>query len=78
MTTQDTIYTYLIKNNKVQIKKVQRTKTQYEYFLKIYMGQSDYESILIYQEMFLTKKKALAHAKDVIVNAKKPRLERVL
>jgi len=78
MTTQNKIYTYLIRNNKVEIKKVQRTKTQYEYFLKIYIGQSDYESILIYRQMWLTKKNALAHAKDAIINAKKPRLERVL
>lgn len=78
MTPKTKIYTYLIRNNKVEIKKVNRTKTQYEYFLKIFIGQSDYESILIYQRMWLTKKNALAHAKDSIIDAKKPRLERVI
>jgi hypothetical protein len=78
MTPKTKTYTYSIRNNKVEIKKVQRTKTQYEYFLKIFIGQSDYESILIYQRMWLTKKNALAHAKDAIIDAKKPRLERVI
>lgn len=72
------IYTYLIEDNKVEIKKTYRNKTQYEYFLKIYMGQSDYESILNYKEIWLTKKNALGHAKDVIINAKKPRVKKVL
>jgi hypothetical protein len=78
MTPKTKIYTYSIRNNKVEIKKVSRTKTQYEYFLKIFIGQSNYESILIYQRMWLTKKNALAHAKDAIIDAKKPRLERVI
>lgn len=71
-------YHYLINNNKVLISKVYRTKTQYEYFLKIFMGTSDYCSILNYQKMFLTKKQALNEAKIVIIHAPQPRVERVV
>lgn len=68
---------YLINENRVEIEKVYRTRTQFEYYLTIFMGDSDYESILIYQEMWLTKKNALTEAKRAIFNSKKPRIEKV-
>lgn len=79
MTTLNKQYNYLINENRVEIKKVYRTKTQFEYFLKIFMGNSDYESGLIYNTLFLTKKNALNHAKHVILNAPQPKIvERVI
>jgi len=69
---------YLLNGNKVEIKKVNRTRTQYEYYLTIFMGNSDYESIAIYNQMWLTKKNALKEAKRVIFNAPKPRIEKCL
>lgn len=74
MTTRK--YTSTIGGNKVVIEKVNRTRTQYEYFLKIYMGQSDVESIHIYKECHLTKKSAISEAIKAI--SRKPRIERVL
>ena len=68
--------TYLINGNKVEVKKVNRTRTQYEWYLTIFMGNSDYESILIYNKMWLTKKNALNEAKRAIFNARKPRVEK--
>lgn len=70
-------YSFLINGNRVLIEKVYRTPTQYENHLTIFMGDSDWESILNYEEVFLTKRSALNHAKEVILNAKKPRIEKV-
>ncbi len=71
----NTKYTTVIEGNKVVIEKVYRTKTQYEFFLKIYMGDSDFESIHIYEECHLTKKSAINEAIKAI--SRKPRIERV-
>ena len=49
-------YTTVIEGNKVEILKKYRTRTQYEYYLTIYMGETDIESILIYNPLHLTKK----------------------
>ena len=78
MTNSNKQYNYLIKCNRVEIKKVYRNRTQFEYFLTIFMGDSDYESIMNYKECFLTKKSALSHAKYKIVNAPQPRIEKVI
>ena len=78
MTTLNKQYNYLINGNRVEIKKVYRTKTQFEYFLTIFMGDSNYESIMNYNTMFLTKKAALNHAKHIVLNAPKPRIEKVI
>ena len=74
--TTTAIYTTTIKDNKVVVKKVNRTRTQYEYFLKIYMGDSETESIHIYEECHLTKRSAINEAIKAI--SKKPRIERVI
>ena len=71
-------YSFLINGNRVLIEKVYRTPTQYENHLTIFMGDSDWESILIYEQLHLTKRSALSHAKEVILNAKKPRIEKVV
>jgi hypothetical protein len=56
--------TYLttIKGNKVVITKEYRTRTQYDYFLKIFIGNSEFESINFYQEHHLTKRSAISEA----------------
>ena len=58
----NTTYLTTIKGNKVIITKEYRTRTQYDYFLKIYMGNSDFESINFYQEHHLTKRSAIKEA----------------
>jgi hypothetical protein len=68
-------YTTEIDGDKVEIKKVYRTRTQFEYFLTIYMGDSDTESLYLYNSLHLTKKSALNEAIRAI--AKKPRIERI-
>ena len=68
-------FTTVIEGNKVEIVKKYRTKTQYEYFLKIYMGNSDIDSIHIYQETHLTKNSAINEAVRAI--ATKPKIVRV-
>ena len=68
-------YTTEIEGNKIVIEKKYRTRTQFEYFLTIYMGNSNIESIHIYNECHLTKKSAINEAKKAI--ARKPRIERV-
>jgi hypothetical protein len=78
MTTSDKQYNYLVSGNRIEIKKIYRNRTQFEYYLKIFMGDSDYESILNYQAMFLTKKRAISYAQNIIFNAPKPRIERVI
>ena len=70
--------TYIINGNRVEIRKVNRTRTQFEYYMTIFMGDSNYESILNYRTVFLAQKHALNHAKDVILNAKQPRIEKVI
>jgi len=70
-------YNYLINGNRVEITKVYRTKSQFEYYLNIFIGGSDYESILNYRTMFLTKKNALEHAKYIITEAPQPRIEKM-
>ena len=70
--------TYLINGNRVEVKKIYRNRTQFEWFLTIFMGDTDTESILNYQTVFLAKKHALNHAKEIILNAKKPRVEKVI
>jgi hypothetical protein len=74
----DKKYTTVIEGNKVEILKKYRTRTQYEYFLTIYMGNSDIESILIYNHLHLTKKSAIKEANKAITSSKKPRIERVV
>ena len=70
--------TYLIGGNRVEIKKTYRTKTQYEWFLTIFIGDSDYEHILMYQKVWLTKKNAINEAKRAIFKSKKPRIEKII
>ena len=69
-------HTTTIEGNKVVIEKVNRTRTQYEYYLKIYMGKSEIESTHIYQKIHLTKKSAMTEA--IIAISRKPRIERIL
>lgn len=68
-------YTLKIGNNKIIIHKKHRAKTQFEYYLTIYMWDSDTESIHIYEKCHLTKKGAINEAKKAI--SRKPRIERV-
>ena len=77
MTNLNRQYNYLVNGIRVEIKKVYRTKTQFEYILNVFIGNSDLESILMYDTVFLTKKSALKHAKDAISNAKNPRIEKI-
>lgn len=74
----DKKYTTVIEGNKVEILKKYRTRTQYEYYLTIYMGESDIESILIYDPLHLTKKSAIKEAYKAITSSKKPRIERIV
>lgn len=71
-------YTTIINGNKVEILKRYRTRTQFEYILTIFIGNSEYESILNYMPLHLTKKSAIREANEVILNAKKPRIEKVI
>ena len=68
---------YSINGNRIEIVKNYRTRTQYEYYLTIFIGDSDYESISNYKTMFLTKSSALNEANKTIIHAKKPRIEKV-
>lgn len=70
-------YTTTIEGNKVVIEKKYRTRTQFEYLLTIYIGESDFESILMYDPVHLTKKSALKEAYKAITSSKKPIIERV-
>ena len=72
----DKVYKLKIGGNNVEIHKKYRTKTQYEYWLKIFMGDSDWDSLLIYREMWLTKKGAIDEANRAIYNSPPPRIER--
>ena len=70
----DKVYKLTIGGNNVEIHKKYRTKTQYEYWLKIFMGDSDWDSLLIYREMWLTKKGAIDEANRAIYYSPKPRI----
>lgn len=71
-------YSYIIGGNKVNIEKVHRTKTQYEYFLTIFMGKTErFEHIYDHKTVFLTKMSALKHATYTILKAPQPKIERV-
>ena len=72
---KDKLYTYFIKDIRIEIKKIYRTKTQYEYFLCLYYGNSDIETIHLYNNCHLTKKAALNEAKRAILTP--PRIEKV-
>lgn len=71
-------YTCFINGERVEILKNHRTRTQYEYYLTIFMGNSQYESIRNYETMFLTLKAAIKHAKYAIFEAPQPRIEKIL
>ena len=58
----NTTYSTIIEGNKVIITKEYRTRTQYDYFLKIFMGKSEFESINYYEEHHLTKRSAIKEA----------------
>lgn len=66
-----------INGNNVVIEKKYRTRTQFEYFLTIYMGESDFESILLYDEVHLTLKSAKNEAIRAITSSKQPKLIRI-
>lgn len=67
-----------IKGQKVEVVKYYRTKTQYEYYLSIFMGKSKVDSILAYDSLHLTKKSALNEAFRAITSAKQPKIVRVI
>lgn len=69
-------HTTVIEGNKVEIEKVYRTRTQFEYFLSIFIGDSDICGFHVYSEVHLTKKSAIKEAKRAI--ARKPRVERII
>ena len=71
-------YNYLINGNRVEIKKEYRTKTQFEYYLTIFISDSDFESFLIYENIHLTKLSAINESKRVIFNSKKPIIEKFI
>jgi len=71
-------YTTIVGGNRVEILKKYRTRTQFEYYLTIFMGDSDYESILIYQELHLTRKEAYKEAERAITSKRQPKIERVI
>ena len=66
MTTKK--YILKIKHYEARIEKVYRTKTQFEYYLDIFLGDSNYRSPHKYQELHLTRKSAINEAKRVIEN----------
>lgn len=68
---------FSINGNKVEIEKVYRTRTQFEYYLTIFMGESTVESILLYEQLHLTLKAAKAEAIRVITSPKQPKLIRL-
>ena len=72
-----TKYSTFINSDRVEITKQYRTKTQYEYFLTIFMVDSQFESIRNYQDCHLTKKSAIEEAFRVINSPAQPRIERV-
>ncbi len=78
MKTLNKSFKYLVNDNNVLIEKKYRTKTQFEYYLTIFIGNSDFESIMCYQTMFLTKKSALNCAINTIEFSPKPRIYKVL
>ncbi len=71
------VYKLQIKGNNVQIVKAHRTRTQFEYKLTIFMGDSDWESILLYQAIHLTLKGAKNEAVRAITKSKQARIEKV-
>lgn len=75
MTTQNKVFKYKINGNLVEIEKRYRNKTQYEYYLTVFMGESDFESIVDYQEVHLTKKSAIQEAEKATMI--KPKIVRV-
>jgi len=75
MTTQNKIFKTKINGNLVQIEKRYRNRTQYEYYLTVFMGESDFESVVDYQEIHLTKKSAIQEAEKATMM--KPTIVRV-
>ncbi|RLI50062.1 hypothetical protein DRO61_04315 [Candidatus Bathyarchaeota archaeon] len=63
---KDIKYIAIIDGSRVEIEKKHRTKSQYEYYLTIFMGDSDYESIVMYQNIHLTKRSAINEATRAI------------
>ena len=69
-------YIYKLGNYKVSITKVYRNRTQFEWFLNIFIGESDIEAVNLFTEVHLTKKGALNEAKrSIFLNT--PRIERI-
>jgi hypothetical protein len=78
MQTLNKSFKYSVNSNNVLIEKKYRTKTQFEYYLTIFIGNSDFESIMHYQTIFLTKKSALNCAINTIYFSPKPKIFKVL
>ena len=73
---KNTKYTTNIENYRVEVSKKYRNKTQYEWFLNIFIGDSDKESIHLFKEVHLTRKSAINEAiRSITIN--KPKIERV-
>lgn len=66
-------YTYKVDEYTVQIEKVYITRTQYEWWLTIFIEDTDLKAPFDYRDMWFKKKSALQHAKEVIQNVKKGR-----
>ena len=68
-------YEYQVEKNVVCITKNHRTRTQFYWYLKIFMMDGKTESLHLFQEIHLTKKSAMQEAKRAI--SKPPRIERI-
>jgi len=68
-------YTTVIGGNKVVVEKKYRTRTQFEYFLTIYIRETEIEHFLTYDPVHLTRKSAIKEAVRAITSSKQPRFE---
>ena len=69
-------YKYKLGNLTAVITKVHRNRTQFEWYLNIFMGDSNIEAINSFSIVHLTRKEALNEAKrSVFINP--PRIERM-
>jgi hypothetical protein len=70
--------TFNINGNNVKIEKKYRTRTQFEYYLTIFISESTYESILIYTKMHLTLRSAKNEAIRAITSPKRPFVKKII
>lgn len=66
MTILNKKYIAEIDNYRVEVKKIHRTRTQYEYYLNIFHKGTDIESTHLFAETHLTKRGAFAEARRAI------------